>query len=290
MSLSTFLNDLKASQLMVHTSGHEALSIMLNSIKNGVTIPDRKDLAVLNTFGQSYDSSSKNPFDAWEKGSIAIIPLEGMMLKSGGWWYYGVDEIAEILRLAYSSDRISAVLVKGNTPGGSTDSVFVIEEVLRNKTKPTYMLVTGMLCSCGIYVGSFFDKIYTINDMCSVGSLGVFARLIAPSENGDYKIIEVYPDESPMKNYPEREAIKGNEEPLKEELSKLAIHFQDIVRENRPGITDKEVFAGKTFFAKEAIPIGLIDGIKSEAMVLNELQSLVSISSEVQNEIINSYK
>lgn len=290
MSLLTFLNDIKASQLMVDTSGHEALSIMINSIQHGITIPNRQDLAVLNTCGQSYDSSSKNPFDTWEKGSIAIIPLNGIMFKSGSWWYYGVDEIAHILQLAYESDRISAVLFKGNTPGGSTDSVYVLEEVLRNKTKPTYMLVTGMLCSCGIYVGSFFDKIYAINDMCNVGSLGVFARLIAPNENGSYKIVEVYPDESHLKNYPEREALKDNDKPLKDELSKLANHFGDILKENRPQITDRDVYAGKTYIAREAVAIGLIDGVKSESTVIKELQALTSISDDVKNQISNSLK
>lgn len=290
MSLLSTLNDISASLLMVHSSGHEALSIMVNSIKNGVTPPNRQDLAVINTTGQSYDSSSRNPFDSWEKGSIAIIPLSGVMLKTGGWWYWGVDQIAQIIQLAYASDKISAVLIKGNTPGGSTDSVYVIEDVLRAKNKPTHMLVDGMLCSCGMYVGSFCDKIYAINDMCLVGSLGVMAQLVIPKENENYRIEIVYPDESALKNHTSREVIDGNNEPLKKELAKLVMHFRDVVRANRPGITDSDVYLGKEYLAKEAVSVGLIDGVKNEEQVLKELQVQVSISAEVQNEITNSYK
>jgi len=293
MSILNFINDIKALPLMIHQSGYEALTVWANSIYNGAFPPEKKTLAVYSTSGQSYSSgSAKNPFDSWEKGSIAVIPLQGIMLKSGSWWYYGVDEISDLLRLAYDSDRISAVLIKGNTPGGSTDSVYVMEETLRNRNKPTWMLVDGMLCSCGIYIGSFCDKIYAINEMCNIGSLGVFARMVAPvpGENSGYKIVEVYPDESSQKNYPEREAIKGNEAPLKEELSRLAIHFQNVVKQNRPNITDQNVFAGKTFYAGDAAAVGLIDAVKSERDTITELLALTNVSQEIQTEISSMYK
>lgn len=279
---------------MIHSSGYDALTDLANSFLNGQqSIVQQRSISICNTFGQDFDVSgpSSNPFDAWNEGSIAIIPLQGIMLKSGSWFYYGVDEIANILKLAYQSSKISAVLVRGNTPGGSTDSVYVMEEVLREKNKPTWMLIHGSMCSCGIYVASFCDQIWAINDMCRVGSLGVFARLIAPSENSGYKIEEIYPDESYLKNYPEREALKGNPDPMKEELSKLANHFIGVVKENLPGITDKDAFAGKTYNSKEATEIGLINGVKSEKDILAELISLVKNlpNTEAQNEIMKSF-
>lgn len=279
---------------MIHSNGHDALTDLANLFHNGnSSIVEKRTLAISNTFGQNYDQSGKssNPFDAWNDGSIAVIPLEGIMLKSGSWFYYGVDEIAQILRLAYKSSKIAAILFKGNTPGGSTDSVYVLEEVLREKNKPTWMLVHGTMCSCGIYIASFCDKIWAINNMCTIGSLGVFARLISPTDQSGYKIEEIYPEESHLKNYPEREAIKGNTDPMKIELSKIANHFIGVVKENIPGITDKDVFAGKAYNAKEAASIGLINGVKSEKNVIAELSSLVENlpSTEAQNEIMNSF-
>lgn len=286
MSILNFFNDLKASPLMIHHSGHEALSIWANSINKGSYPPERTPLAISSTFGQSYTpNTNKNPFDSWEKGSIAVIPLQGVMLKSGNWWYYGTDEIAAIIQMAYNSDHIAAVLIKGNTPGGSTDSVYVLEETLRNRNKPTWMLIDGMLCSCGMYIGSFCDRIYAINEMCHVGSLGVFARIIAPvaGENSNYKIVEVYPDESNLKNYPEREAINGNIEPMKDNLSRLAKHFQDIVATNLPGISDPDAMKGKTYFASDAAKIGLIHAVKSEKETIEELLTLIKVRDEISS-------
>lgn len=293
MLLNTYLHQIRSSPLMIHQSGHDAISDLANSLINGHSPQEKKTISITGTLGQNYgdgydeNSKSSNPFDYWQEGSIAVIPLSGIMLKSGSWFYYGVDEIAHIQRLAYQSPKIAALLFKGNTPGGSTDSVYMMEETFRNKTKPTYMLVDGMLCSCGMYIGSFCDKIYAINDMCSVGSIGVFARLMEPSENSGYKVKEIYPDESHLKNYPEREALNGNPEPMKQELGKLANHFRNIIQENRPGITDKDAFAGKTYCAAEAAAIGLIDGVKSERETVAELINLIQNvpSASVQNEI-----
>lgn len=293
MLLDTFLHQIRSSPLMLHTSGHDALTDLANSFLNGLSPREQKSITIRSNLGESYNSdSSSNPFDYWNEGSIAVIPLNGIMLKSGSWFYYGVDEIAQIVKLAYQSPKISAVLFKGNTPGGATDSVYVMEETLRNKNKPTYMLVDGSLCSCGMYVGSFCDKINAINDMCQVGSIGVFGRLMGPGENSGFKVVEVYPDESHLKNYPEREALNGNTEPMKVELAKLATHFQNIIKENRPGITDKEAFAGKIYYAKDAVGIGLIDAVKSERETIAELINITKNvpSKEVQNEISSMYK
>ncbi len=293
MLLNTFLHQIRSSPLMLHSSGYEALSDLANSYLNGNIPQEKKIITICSHHGQGYDDNqSSNPFDHWQEGSIAILPLNGIMLKSGSWFYYGVDEIARIQELAYQSGKISAVLFKGNTPGGSTDSVYLMEEIFRNKTKPTYMLVDGSLCSCGMYIGSFCDKIYAVNPMCQVGSIGVFGRLIGPSEGSGYKMVEVYPDESHLKNYPEREALQGNTEPMKQELSKLAVHFQDIIRENRPGLTDKDAFAGKTYFAHEAVSIGMIDAVKTEKETISELINLTRNipSKEVQSEISSIYK
>jgi protease-4 len=203
------------------------------------------------------------------------------MMKYGYWWSYGVDDIAAIIRLAYQSDKISAVVLKGDTPGGSTNSLFLIEEVLREKTKPTYGFIDGICASCGYIAFSYLDKIYAINRMASIGGIGVFARmLILNKENSPYKIIEVYPDESKDKNLPEREAASGNDQKMKDELSKLAIYFQDIVKTNRPGISE-DTLTGKIYYAYEAETLGMIDGIRTLAQTVEELENMIEKRKEI---------
>lgn len=281
-----FLQEIQASNLMIHSSGYEVLNHISNSILNDTFKPDVIDIPIVSTKGELYvekdqDGNIINPFDSWQSGSIAIIPLTGIMMKRGYWWSYGMDDVAEIIRMAYQSDKISAVIIKGDTPGGSTDSIFLLQEVLSEKTKPTFGFVDGMCASCGYIVFSYLDKIYAINKMTRVGGIGVFARMIVPNrENSNYKIVEVYPDESKDKNLPEREAVEGKPEKMKDELSKLAVYFQDVVKANRPNI-DPGTLTGKTYYAYEAQGLGLIDGIKTFAQVISEIDKLISDRKEI---------
>ncbi len=290
---SIFLQAIKSSYLSIHTGGYDVLQAAANAALAGTAKIEQKDLVIQSNYGTMYqtDDETGNPFDRWENGSIAIIPLSGIMLKNGYWWRLGVDDVAEVIRLAYKSDKISGVLIKGNTPGGATESLFVLEDVLANRTKPTFMEVEGMLCSCGYIAGSYCDKIYAINKMCQVGSLGVFARLswFKNDETSCYKVIEVYPDESAYKNKPEREAMEGNTELLKEDLSKLAKYFQETVKANRPQLkADVDgVLGGKVFFAYEAAEHGMIDGIKNEESIIAEMVALTENRNKILS-IINN--
>ena len=279
-----FLQEIESSSLMLHPSGFKSVDYICNAILEGKFVPETIEQTIFSTRGEIFDgypaedqpSAPSNPFDKWASGSIAIIPLVGLMLKYGYWWTYGVDDIATIIRLAYESASIDAVILKADTPGGSTDSLFLLQEVLSDKKKPTYGFIDGMCCSCGYIAFACMDKIYSINPMAQVGGIGVLARLLVPNEKvADYKVVEVYPDESSQKNIEERELLKGNKEPMKEMLSKIALNFQQFVKTNRPKISD-DTLQGKTYFSYEAQPLGLIDGIRSLQQTVDELETLVS--------------
>jgi len=284
MSHTLFLQSLSSSFLSIHTGGYEALQAAANAALAGTANVESMDLTIQSHQGTVYqqDDETGNPFDRWENNSIAIIPLTGVMLKKSYWWIYGVDDLAEVIRLAYKSDKIIGVLIKGDTPGGSTDSLYLLEDVLKNRTKPTFMMIDGMLCSCGYIAGSYCDKIYALNKMCQVGSIGVFARLAwwKNDKKSSYQVIEVYPNESEWKNKPEREAMEGKDELMKEDLSKLAQYYQETVKTNRPKIkTDADgVLTGKTFFAYEAKDLGMIDGIKNEEEIIAEIIEKVALT------------
>lgn len=278
-----FLQEIQSSTLMINSSGYESINHISNSILAGTFNPEIMKLCITSTHGEIYSDPEgpENPFDSWQEGSIAIIPLFGIMMKYGYWWSYGVDEIAGFLKMAYDSDKIAGVILKGDTPGGSTNSLFLIQEVLSERTKPTYGFVDGMCCSCGYIAFSYLDKIYAINRMAQVGGIGVFARMMVPNKENDYyKVIEVYPEESKDKNLPEREAAEGNTAKMKEELSKLALYFRDTVTANRPDLSP-DTLTGSTYYAYEAETLGMINGIRTLSQVVKELENTVQSRKEI---------
>jgi ClpP class serine protease len=263
---------------MLDTSGWETINSIANAIYLGAFTPEDIESTIFSHRGEIFslpdEENPANPFDQWQSKSIAIIPLSGIMFKESYWWGYGVDDIANIIRMAYQSDKISSVIIKANTPGGSTDSLYLLQEVLSEKTKPTFGYIDGMGASCGYVALSYADKIYGINKMISVGGIGVYARMLVPNkENAYYKVVEVYPPESKDKNRPVREAVAGKPALLEEELSKLALYIREIVQENRPGISN-DTLTGKLYYGYEAESLGMIDGIRKLSDVIAELEKL----------------
>lgn len=202
--------------------------------------------------------------------SVAVIPIRGLMTRSGSWWDYGTDEIAELMKQAFADESVKAVVLRVNTTGGTVDSGYPIKAAFKPKNKPVIAAVDSKAYSMGYYAISFADKILAVDEMAGVGSIGVMARFedwdaVYKKEYG-LSIIEIYPPESNWKNKPENEALKGKTELfIKETLTPLAENFQNIIRKNRKSLNEEVegVLAGRTFFAKDSKKDGngLIDGI-----------------------------
>lgn len=231
-------------------------------------------------------SESGNPFDAYEDNSVVVIPMIGFMSKYShiDWDEYryvvGMDVIADLMKKAFESKKISGIVILANTPGGSTHSIYRLEDVLRNRTKPCVGVIDGMCFSGGIYTLSFCDKILATNRMCEVGSIGTFARIIDNSkmlENAGITVESIYPPESKWKNKAIREAMDGKPQLLIDEsLTPFALHFQNIIKENRPKLdTSVEgILEGREFYAYDAIDSKLIDGIGNVDAAIVEVQRL----------------
>lgn len=206
---------------------------------------------------------------------IAIFSITGMMLKYAHfnfstedleWIVPGIDDIASLLEYVMQSEDIDGAILVFNTPGGTTQSLIRLEEVLQHRTKPVVAVVDGMCASAGMYAASLCDRIIALNKMCNVGSIGVMVQLV---DYGPYykkqgiKIIEIYPPESADKNKSYRDAIDGKTQTMIDEvLTPLAVNFQDIVKTHRPVDESIEgVLSGKMFYAEDAIKAGLVDEI-----------------------------
>lgn len=207
--------------------------------------------------------------DQKPENAVAVIPIRGLITRDGSWWDHGADDYGDMMKAAFADDSIKAVVLRLNSVGGTVDSGFPFKAAMKYKNKPVIGAIDSKAYSMGYYAISFADKIFAVDDMAGLGSIGVMATL----QNNDeaykqmgIKLIEVYPPESSWKNKPEREAMKGKTDLLvTETLSPWAKHFQELVRANRPALNEEVegVIEGRTFFAYDSKPEGngLIDGV-----------------------------
>ncbi|MDR1883762.1 MAG: S49 family peptidase [Prevotella sp.] len=289
--LELLLNEILLSKLLMHPSSFGSLETLVQKLVKGEKPPQQDIKTFFTTLGIENkirnsafilpdENYSGNPFDNFEENSIAVIPVIGTMLKYDSWWNYGMDSMANLIRLADSSSKIIGTILLANTPGGTSQSVIQLEDALRNRTKPSIGLIDGMCCSGGIYALSFCDRILATNPMCIAGNIGVYIQIVDDDkmyENYGIKFIIVTPPESKFKNLAYRQAKEGDDKMLvQEDLSPYAIHFQNLIKDNRPklDLSIEGIIQGKDFYAADAVTYGLIDGITNFEGAAQALQSL----------------
>ncbi len=267
------INELRTSPLaMVQAGAAEMAAVLQDAHRSASGYPEMRAIQRAQNDGDICNVFNNSGFYAER---IAIFSITGMMMKYAHfnfsledleWIVPGIDDIATLLEYAMQSEDIDGAILVMNTPGGTTQSLIRIEEVLKKRTKPVVAVVDGMCASAGMYAASLCDRIIALNKMCSVGSIGVMVQLIDDSafykKNG-IKIIEIYPPESAEKNKAYRDAIDGKTQTMIDEvLTPLAVNFQNIVKEHRPVDESVDgVLSGKMFYAEDAIKAGLVDEI-----------------------------
>lgn len=242
---------------------------------------DRADIPLMvSAVDGSVNISVKNFNDAPE-GSVAIIPLKGAMIKYGTWCEYGTEEIAEVLLNAAGSSRIEAIVLDIDSGGGAVDAIPpMTEAIVKARVKYNKPVVAcGDLCASAAYfTACYCDRILASNNLSAeFGSIGVmlqFWDIVPFYEEQGYKFHRIYAPESTHKNLPFEKALKGEYDLIKqEELSPLAVGFQNTVKEKRGSKLDMSaegLLNGRMFYAVnpnsdklDARNVGLIDEVAS---------------------------
>lgn len=249
--------------------------------------PAQKVAAARNVYSvRKYTDLSTLP-----NGSIAMLTLEGPLMKRGGMCSYGMVDHADLITRLSVASNVSGILLNIDSPGGQADGTAMLAQVIKEAgaKKPVIAIIDdGMAASAAMWIASAAKEIYVTQTTDQVGSVGVYTTIA--DWNTHYQeyfklpVKDIYAPQSTDKNGDYREALNGNEEPLKEELAVLADQFINTVATNRAGIIKgSEWKTGKMFYAKDAKRIGLIDGIKSFSQVVKRMESLISSSSHQSN-------
>jgi signal peptide peptidase SppA len=188
-------------------------------------------------------------------------------------------------------DRVKAILLNINTPGGTVDDANGIYLALKHYKEtykvPVYAYVNGLAASGGMYVACAADKIYA-NDASIVGSVGVIlATMLNFSEVLDkfgIKTMTLYDGKGKDNLNPLRPWKAGEEDNIKSIMNAYYKTFVDIVTSNRPRL-DKakliDVYGADIYIASVAKEFGYVDevGVSLED-VIKELAKKIDIKDD----------
>lgn len=229
---------------------------------------------------QVYPSSDLSKLPS---GSIAMLDMIGPVTKYGDFCAYGSVDYATILSRLADAPNIEGIILNIDSPGGEVGGTSMLANTVKSisSRKPVVGLIDdGIAASAMMWIASGCNEIYTTQKLDQVGSIGVYCTVIdyyGYLKNEGLNVKDVYAPQSVDKNLDYKEAVSGNDDPLKEDLGAIADEFISTVAANRAGkLTSNDWKTGKMFYSKEATKIGLIDGQKSFSQVVNRMNKLIS--------------
>ncbi|PLX15102.1 MAG: signal peptide peptidase SppA [Salinivirgaceae bacterium] len=255
---------------------------VIDEMKAKVEIADDKDLELVK-FKDYFHTPSLNAdklVSSMDK--IAVVYAQGEIGSGkGNTTEMGTENVANAIRKARKDDKIKAIVLRVNSPGGSalTSEVILREVELTKGVKPIVASMGDVAASGGYYISCLADTIVASPNTIT-GSIGVFGLLFQAQELIQQKIginVEVvktakHADMGSMfrpLSIKERDVIKGS-------IEEIYTTFITHVAKGR-GMTIEavdEVGQGRVWSGADAIGIGLVD-------VLGGLNDAIAIAAKM---------
>lgn len=219
-------------------------------------------------------------------GVITDTPKNGIMRTMPGM----VQEVVSHLRLAETDDRVKAVLLKIDTPGGTTTASDILyHEIAAFKARTGKKVVVCMmnLATSGGYYVSLPADVIMAHPTTVTGSVGVI--LMRPELSGLMEKIGVgvqvnKSGENKDMGSPFRPTTPVEEDMLQELADALGRRFVDLVKQHRglDGQRLATVADARVFLAQAALEAGLVDRIGYLQDAIDETKQLADIDDDAR--------
>jgi signal peptide peptidase SppA len=223
---------------------------------------------------------------------VSVIRLSGVIGQAGAFRKgLTLDALAKPISEAFSSGKTTAVALAINSPGGSPVQSSLIQKRIRQlaeeKDKPVFAFMEDVAASGGYWLAMAADEIYA--DAGSiVGSIGVvsagFGFEEAIAKVGVERRVYTAGTRKSMLD-PFQKERPADVKKLKEIQADLHDLFKGLVRDRRGDRlkgAEKDLFSGDVWTGRQALELGLIDG-------LGDLRSVMRkrYGEKVRFEVVN---
>lgn len=195
---------------------------------------------------------------------LAILNINGSLVDYVSYWYASYKDIIKALELAEADERVQAIVLDINSPGGMVSGLFEAAHAISSCSKPVYAYAEGQCCSAAYLLASSTKRFIT-TPSTDIGSIGACAVVT------DYtKAMQKAGIERVM--FTSKYASKKNLDPLSDEgkkeiqkaLDEHELLLIETIAKNR-GVTAEDVRTqfgqGLIFRAEEAKNYGMVDDV-----------------------------
>lgn len=285
MKTNTLVYDLLRSKWLINTANLPEYEKLANRFLAGEYKGEPIDRKA---FKASYENGSDvNKSAQDEKKAIGYLQMIGPIATYGDMCTYGADDYLEALRYMNNSDKISAIVIDVDGPGGAVPAINAFKDFALEKNKPIVVLCND-LCSLHYWMSCLIaDHIMAKGSISPcIGSIGATCILLDAREamaKEGYKVMIINAPGSELKNKAMQDFYAGKDEEfikrLESELKPIRDAFVEDVKAAMPNISDDErVFGADTFNATEALRLGMIHSIGNEKKAFEMARALAELN------------
>ncbi len=149
-----------------------------DGIRKALGVAKEKDYNTIDIVEYAKETASKLKASS-AKDEVAVIYAQGQILSGeGSVSHIGEGSVNRALRKARNNDKVKAIVLRVNSPGGSalTSDLIWREIELTKKVKPVIVSMGDVAASGGYYIACNSDRIFA-DPSTITGSIGVFGML-----------------------------------------------------------------------------------------------------------------
>lgn len=213
----------------------------------------------------SWDAKS---FKGFQGASIAVIPVQGPLMKSDFCGDFGTASLQNLFRLAEETPSVESIVLLIDSPGGTVDGTESFANTIRNSKKWTEAHIDGYCCSAAYWLASSAKKVVATNKTDVIGSIGTMFAFKDWTENDKQRGIvqrEYYASKSTDKNKAFREAKAGDGRMLIQDMldptNDVFLTGVKSSRGDKLNLGAEDVLTGKTYLGTKAKSVGLVDAV-----------------------------
>ena len=225
-----------------------------------------KDKLVKVSFNKYINSYSD---DSKKDQQIAVLYASGAIYNGEGFQEIYADNFVKEIKKLTENDKVKAVVLRINSPGGSANAsdeiLFELQQL--KKKKPIIVSFGDYAASGGYYIAMAADKIYSEPNTLT-GSIGVFGMIPyfkeVANKNG-FTAIPVTTNANSNMYSPINGVTPGGVTILTKSVEQTYKRFVHFVTENRKKSFDQidEIGGGRVWSGTRAKQIGLVDELGS---------------------------
>lgn len=218
------------------------------------------------------------------QAQVAIVMAVGVIVDgSGAATEIGGDRLARELRDARNNDKVKAVVLRVDSPGGSAFASEIIRQellLLREAGKPVIASMSSVAASGGYWISAGADQIIAAPTTIT-GSIGVFGMV--PTFDETFASVGVYFDGESTTELP----VMSVNKPMTETLGRViqssvdAIYedFLDLVADARNMERDAvhAVAQGQVWSGERALQLGLVDELGTINLAISRAAELAEL-------------